>query len=349
MRTLVLIAALLGAAVPASLARDPGASETLSGVVAAERLLASTDGVSLALPKEELDTLGSAIERDLRTNPNDARLQLAMAIIEQTRDNHKAARDHAEKATTLEPKNAEAHYWLGNVVFGGINDAGMLDKMSLASKGRKAYETAVELDPNHVGARYGLAQFYLGAPGIAGGSEKKAKENADALLTIEGGAFFGNMLQAQIASSDKKWDDVVKFYAAAENAAADDGERSWALRSWSWTLIDQKGDPQAAMPLVDRWQTIAEADDPTPPFVRGRALLDLGKPAEAAAEYRKVLAIRPDSANASFALADCLEKAGQQEDALAQYEAFLAKHGDDKRVGDAKKAIKRLKKALGRK
>jgi len=66
-----------------------------------------------------------------------------------------------------------------------VDDVNVLSKMSLASDGRKAYEKAIELDPNYVAARVGVTQFYLNAPSIAGGSVEKLGREDDARKNYE--------------------------------------------------------------------------------------------------------------------------------------------------------------------
>lgn len=343
---------MFGIVAMASLASPPAAwaegadtsASTLTGHQAVDLLLSGSDGFSISVPDGQFEPIAEAIERDAKAQPEDARLALGMALVEQSRKNFKAARDEAERATKLDPKNADAFYWLGNTVFSGIGEAGMLDKASLASKGRKAYEKAIELDPNHFAARYAMAQFYAGAPGIAGGSDKKARAEADALLKIEGGAFYGQMVIGQLAAKDKKWDEMTSAYDAAHGAAGSDGQRAWALRANAWSLLDAKKDPAAALAVIERYVSVAEAGDVTARYFRGRALQDLGRHAEAAVEYRAAVDARPEAINSAYGLAECLEKSGDEAGALSAYETFVERHPDDKRTGDAKKAIKRLKK-----
>jgi hypothetical protein len=52
-------------------------------------------------------------------------------------------------------------------------------RTSLARHTRDELERAVELDPNHLDARWGLVQYYALAPGYLGGSEEKARQEAE--------------------------------------------------------------------------------------------------------------------------------------------------------------------------
>jgi len=58
---------------------------------------------------------------------------------------------------------------------------GVMGKLGQAKRLRKAFQKAVALDPDNLRARNGLSQFYLQAPGIVGGSKKKALAEAQTI------------------------------------------------------------------------------------------------------------------------------------------------------------------------
>jgi tetratricopeptide (TPR) repeat protein len=69
---------------------------------------------------------------------------------------------------------------------------------------------------------------------------------------------------------------------------------------------------------------------PSARITLGRALLDLGSVAEAAAEFAAVLAAAPDNLSASRYLGECLEKQGDTSAALKRYQtALLHAPGDE--------------------
>src|SRR4051812_20274064 len=82
-----------------------------------------------------------------------------------TRNDEDAAATLFEKAVAQNPKSAEAHYLLGSAYGSQAQKAGIFGQASLAGKTRDEFEKAVELDPNHLDARFGLLQFYAFAPG----------------------------------------------------------------------------------------------------------------------------------------------------------------------------------------
>lgn len=80
----------------------------------------------------------------------------------------------AERAVAAHPKDAEAWYYAGQAYGKMAMQASMLGKPGWAGKTRDAFQKAAQLDPDHLGAREGLVQFYSMAPGFMGGGDDKA-------------------------------------------------------------------------------------------------------------------------------------------------------------------------------
>src|SRR5580692_6958651 len=91
---------------------------------------------------------------------------------------------NCERARDLDPKNSFYELWLGRIYGEKADRAGLMAAAGLAKKVRVAFERAVELDPSNWQARTDLAEFYIDAPGIVGGGKDKARQQADALMTL---------------------------------------------------------------------------------------------------------------------------------------------------------------------
>ena len=134
---------------------------------------------------------------------------------------------HFQSAVELEPNNSVALGELGGAYGSKAQNAGLIEKASLAGKSRKAMERAVELDPNNADARSGLVQFYAQAPSMMGGGMDKAHAQADALIKLD--AARGRAAKADLFVREKKYDAAFVLYDEAVKANPADYSSLYAL------------------------------------------------------------------------------------------------------------------------
>ena len=103
---------------------------------------------------------------------------IAQGVAAMAAGDHDKAIQLLKLAVAKSPRNASAHYHLGEAYGDAAQSAGIFSQASLAGKCRDEFESAVALDPNHLDARSSLLEFYVMAPGIIGGSETKALQQA---------------------------------------------------------------------------------------------------------------------------------------------------------------------------
>ena len=77
--------------------------------------------------------------------------------------------------------------------------AGMLQQLLLAHRFRREIETALAQDPRDLQALRDLMEFYLLAPGIAGGDKGKAQATADRIARVD--AVQGYLAQSRLAEA----------------------------------------------------------------------------------------------------------------------------------------------------
>lgn len=95
------------------------------------------------------------------------------------------------------------------------NDASIFRLPSLGSKIRREAETALNINPNHIGARILLANFYFQAPGILGGSYDKAIEQATIAAKLD--EWQGRILLIRIYNELEEYDKAEKECRLLEN------------------------------------------------------------------------------------------------------------------------------------
>jgi len=88
----------------------------------------------------------------------------------------------AEDACRLNPQSSDFQMWLGRA-YG--RKAEIESSFFLARKTRRAFETAVKLDPRNLAARRNLVEYYTDAPWILGGSKEKARQQVEAIAALD--------------------------------------------------------------------------------------------------------------------------------------------------------------------
>lgn len=121
--------------------------------------------------------------------------------------------DWFERAVKIDERNAVYHMWLGRAYGREAQQASIFRKPSLAGKTKSAFERAVSLDPDNVDARLYLLEFYRRAPGIVGGSMKKAREQAEEVKKRN--PYQGRILLGALYEDDKEYQSAEKEYLAA--------------------------------------------------------------------------------------------------------------------------------------
>lgn len=280
--------------------------------------------------------------------PESDRTKYAQALIDRAKGDAKKAKATLEILTKEHPKVAEYQATYGTLCFDVINDAGMFEKMSIASSGRAAYEAAIKLDPSMVEPRIGLARFFLNAPGYAGGSTRKAEEQANAIIGLPDGKgeMSGRTLLADIYASQGEWDKMTEQYQLAEKAPGAETNATTARRANALALLNKKKDPKAALVVIERYQRLAAPDDASPYFLTGEAQRALGNDSEAIIAYSRAVELSPVAMNSRFALAELLEKNKRYGEASTQYGEFAKRFPEDPRAAGAiKSAAKCAQKA----
>jgi tetratricopeptide (TPR) repeat protein len=252
--------------------------------------------------------------------------------------NYDKAIDIFKQAVAKSPKSPDAHFHLGEAYGIAAQRAGLLGQASLAIKCRDEFETAVELDPNHLDAREGLVDFYLLAPGIMGGSEEKALLQAQEIRKRD--ALRGHFELARIYGHQNKPELVRAEYTAMVKEQPAQPKAHYYYGSY---LINQKEYDAAAAEI----NTAIRLDASYMPgwFQLGHLAAltgrDTARGEEALKRYLsyKPAEDEPGVHRAHFWLGGIYEKLGRRAEAKAHYVTSLKINANQKDVQEALKRV----------
>ena len=315
------------------------------------------------------------VEPRLRANPNDAEAAYLMSRVRLMTGDLDEALKLAEKAASLDPKNASYRYQVAAVAGTMAQRASMFRQHGLARRFKREAEAALALDPKYVEARWGLMMFYLQAPGIIGGDKKKAQEFADEIARLD--PVRGWMAKAEFVEREKRTAEIGAYYQKAVEANPKSYQAQMTLASFyasdaqkKYDLAERharealKIDPDRAgaysqlaalyayqSRLADLDAILAQSekaipDNRNPYYQAGRVFITQGKElARAESYFRKYLAQEPElnapnHAGAHWRLGQTLEKLGRKQEAIRELETAVRMNPN---LEEAKKDLKRLK------
>ena len=287
------------------------------------------------LMRGHLEEASNQLHQSLSVNPADGVAHLLLCRDNLAQDRTDAAVAECQAAVNALPASSEAEMWFGRAL-GAKASHNPLSGLSLAKRVHAAFERAVLLDPHDVLATSDLGEFYLGAPGVVGGSADKATSLANALLPQAPAK--AHRLLALIAEKDhsdlataeaeyklavdaghtpEAYSDLALFYqrhkryddmlAAAKQALAADTRHGPVEVDVASILTDGKRAPDLAIAALRAYLGSPNQTDEAPvPRVRvqlGTLLLKRGDKAGAKYEFTTAAALAPDYEAAQKAVA----------------------------------------------
>lgn len=97
---------------------------------------------------------------------------------EYQQNNYDEASIKLKSAIELDDTKSDYYLWLGKAYLAKLDKSSFFEKGILSGKVIDNYKKAIKIEPANIVARIHLANYYIYAPSIAGGSTKKAKEQA---------------------------------------------------------------------------------------------------------------------------------------------------------------------------
>lgn len=240
------------------------------------------------------------------------------------------------------PQSAKCHHALGTLYGAAALSSGIMNGLKYASRIRDSFAKAVELDPRSFEARNDLNQFYLQAPGLAGGSVRKALENAAAHEKLN--AFEGKLLRIQVHVYEKEFDKAEALLASLQAPAGNDSATTALSQSWAALGFAMLNDKQVrqAQGLFER-RLAVDMDNAMFHFGLGRAHLENNAFDSAIASLERALRIDA-KLTAHYRLGIAYQGRGDKARAIAAFQQFLTYATTGKAAEDARARLDALKK-----
>jgi len=159
--------------------------------------------------EEAKEVLLKVVERE----PENPEVNFLLCKVYLVLGDHDNSIKHGEKAVKLNDSQSEYHLWLGRAYVIQAQKGSKIKALFRAKKGKDEWEKAVELDSTNLEARFALMEYYIGAPGIAGGDKKKAKKQAEILEKMD--SFYGAYAWALFWQAEKDSDKVETYLRKA--------------------------------------------------------------------------------------------------------------------------------------
>src|SRR5258705_1755991 len=242
-----------------------------------------------------------------------------------------------EKAVSLQPNNGEYHLWLGRTYGEKADASSFFTAAGLAKKVRTEFERAVALDPKNAVGRTDLAEFYLEAPGIVGGGQDKARGQAEALSKLD--PVKAHWVNGRLAEKNKDTSTAEREYRAAiaESHGAASAWLNLALFYRNRKRFDEMQDAlkHAANAPIDRPDVLMDAAS-----TLLRTDRDLPFAVQLVQRYLAAPTVEQNPPfKAHYLLGNILEKQGDKQGAVKEYQTALALAKD---FGRAREALNRV-------
>lgn len=284
-----------------------------------------------ALDGGDVDVAENLFAEVLSASKGDARAEHGLAVVALRRGDHDAVIERARRAIKHDKRNSEYHLTLA-YGYGLKAQMGGIKAMFYGGKFKGECELAIKYDPENVDAHAAVLQYYVMAPGFAGGGLDKAQETAATIASLDPAS--GHLARAFIASASDDPEGAEREYIAAARVDTLDSK---AWRPLAMFYVDERRYEEA----VAAWERVLtlDPDDLGATYQLAKARLLLGDDLEAAAAgFRRYIEAgdrpaEPDLASAHWRLGMVHEKGGDYAAARAEWEAALELRGDHDEAG----------------
>jgi tetratricopeptide (TPR) repeat protein len=279
------------------------------------------------------------LNAEIQTHPNNAAAYNLLSRLYFQLEMWDTALRMAEKSVALEPHNSLYQQWLGRTAGRKAENSNPFTAFGLARRVKVAFERAVTLDPDNIGARTDLAEYYLEAPAFLGGDKNKARLQGDAILPHDPG--LANYIYARVEEkqgSGRAEEQYKKAIAASGNSA-----RYWVELAYYYRRAGRPQEMEAAL----MQSASAVNHDGMPAFDGAFILLRTGRNFPGAVQmlrqylHGENLSEEGPAFRAQYLLGELLEKQGDHQGAAEEFRSALALAAQYRPARDALSRVSR--------
>lgn len=158
------------------------------------------------------------------------------------------AMEYYGKLKKLNPSEADYHYKFGGCLGMKAKESNKFKALGMIDDIKSSFEKAIQLNPNHIEARWALIELYLQLPGIVGGSERKAQKYAGELLKIS--PVDGYLAKGHIAEYFSRYKDAEANY---NKAIAVSGSKT-SYKKLADLYKNKMNQPEKAKTVLENYQ-----------------------------------------------------------------------------------------------
>jgi tetratricopeptide (TPR) repeat protein len=149
----------------------------------------------------------------VKSKPSDVKSIEYLGDIAAHNKSWEEAVEYYKKLKDLKPTEANYYFKYGGALGMRASEVNRFKALGMAGDVKEAFEKAIELNPKHIQARWGLIEYYLHLPGIFGGSETKAASYSNELMKLS--PVDGYLSKGRIEEYFKRYTEAEKFYIKA--------------------------------------------------------------------------------------------------------------------------------------
>lgn len=242
------------------------------------------------IQNNNLSEAKSILEKLISNDKNNAEAHFYLGHALFRMKDYESASDEFETAIKINWNNADYHFWLAQSYGQDAANSSIFTKMRLAPKIKDEYMKTIQINPNHVGGRMGLINFYRIAPGIMGGSMEKAYNEAKILIGIEEKS--GHYQLAMLYSADKNIGKAEEEFKFLESKFGNMKDFSGFYNNYGYFLLNNSRINDAIQKFNK--QVELAPNNPNAYDSLGDGYLAAGNKTEAIVQFKKALELDPN-------------------------------------------------------